>query len=309
MRLFKNRGDIYIAKSGVNASKQAKILYILLIFIVIFTVAFVVFLSQRYDSVADFFAKGEVTVTENAVPQGDELLPKIEGKTNFLIMETDDAETEMHYLFLLQADKDNLAYKAAALPLDMTIDGVSIWDIFEQGGSAALQKQLTQYLGFAIDYQVQFKAGAFVEFVNKLGSFLYLSNEEIRFSGGKEDDTYSLHMNKGEQKISGRDINNLLRYYAQETDNYAAENELILKIFTSLLNEKNYENCEGYYRLFVKSANTDITVRDFENGKDALMVYCTKNTDITVYSVTVTEEDTVLTPECEKELRGYFSKQ
>ncbi len=309
VKIFKNRGDIYISKSGVNASKQAKILYILLIFIVIFTAAFVIFLSQRYDSVAEFFAKGEVTVTEAVNPQGEELLPRIEGKTNFLIMETDDAETELHYLFLLQADKDNLAYKAAALPLNMTVDGISVWDIFQQGGGAALQKQLTQHFGFEIDYQVQFKASAFVEFANKLGSFLYISNDEIRFSGGEEEDAYSLHINKGEQKLSGRDINNLLRYYAQETDNYAAENELILKIFTGLLNEKNYENCEGYYRLLVKSANTDITVRDFENGKNALMVYCVKNADITVYSVTATVEDTVLSPECEKELRGYFSKQ
>lgn len=309
MKIFKNRGDIYISKSAVNASRQAKVLYLLLVFIVIFTIAFVIFLSQRYDSVAAFFAKDEVTVTQSVNPQGEDLLPKIEGKTNFLIMETDDAETELHYLFLLQADKDNLAYKAAALPLDMTIDGVSVWNIFEQGGSAALQKQLTQHLGFEIDYQVQFKASAFVEFANKLGSILYLSNEEIRFSGGEEDDAYSLHIGKGEQKLAGRDINNLLRYYAQETDNYAAENELVLKIFTGLLNEKNYENCEGYYRLFVKSANTDITVRDFENGKNALMVYCTKNTDITVYSVTAVQEDTALSAECEKELRGYFSKQ
>jgi len=309
MRLFKNRGDIYISKSGVNASKQAKILYLLLVFTVIFTVAFVIFLAQKYDSVADFFARGEVTVTEQAVPTDEDLLPKIEGKTNFLIMETNDAETELHYLFLLQADKDNLAYKAAALPLELTVEEQSVTDIFKQGGSAALQKQLTQYLGFEIDYQVQFKTSSFVEFANKLGSFLYIANEEIRFSGGEEDDSYSLHINPGEQKLAGRDINNLLRYYAQEEKNYTAENELILQIFTGLLNEKNYENCEGYYRLFVKSANTDITVRDFENGKNALEVFCTKNNDITVYSVNAETEDTDLSPAFEKELRGYFSKQ
>ena len=123
MRLFKNRGDIYISKAGANSSKQAKILYILLIFIVIFTVAFVVFLSQRYSSAAEFFAEGEVTATQELKPIEEDLLPNIEGKTNFLIMETDDEETQLHYIFLLQADKDNLAYKAAALPVDMTVDG------------------------------------------------------------------------------------------------------------------------------------------------------------------------------------------
>lgn len=308
MKLFKNRGDIYISKNSLNASKQAKILYILLFLIIVFTVTFVVLLSQRYHTVAEFFAKGEVTATEVTAVSGENDLPKIEGKTNFLIMETDDAETELHYLFLLQADKDNLAYKTAALPLEMTIDGTPLNDIFQQGGGAALQKQLAQVLGFEIDYQVQFKASSFVEFANKLGSFLYVANEEIRFSGGGKDDSYSLHVNPGEQTLAGRDINNLLRYYAQEEENYAAENELILRFFTGLLNEENYENSEALYRLFVKSANTDITVRDFENGKNALMVYCKKNADITVYSVVAETEDTVLTSKCEKELRGYFSK-
>ena len=309
MRLFKNRGDIYIAKSGVNASKQTKILYALLAATVVFTVVFVVLLSQRYDTVAAFFADGEVTATEQAVLSDEEQLPHIAGKTNFLVMETDDAQTELHYLFLLQADKDNLAYKTAALPLDLTVEGVPITDIFAQGGSAALQKQLTEYFGFTIDYQVQFKASSFVEFVNKLGSFVYTANREIRFSGGEGDDSYSLRVNEGEQRLSGRDINNLLRYYAQEEKNSAAENELVLAMFRGIFNTENYEKSDSLYRLFVKSCNTDITVRDFENGKNALMVYCTKNTDITVYAVTAEAQDGELTAETLKALKGYFSHE
>ena len=265
-------------------------------------------LSHRYSSAADFFAEGEVTATEEFKPLEGEQLPNIEGKVNYLIMETDDEESEIHYIFLLQADKDNLAYKASALPVDMKIDEETLFEIFSQGGSAALQKRLAQYFGFEIDYQAQFNASAFIEFINKLGSFVYTSTQEIRFSGGEEDDKYSLHINVGEQKLSGREINNLIRYYSQEEKNYTAENELILRAVTGLLNPDNYENRESLFRLFIKSCKTDITVRDYENGKDALMVFCTKNTDITVYSALSEEENGILTQESVKEIKGYFSK-
>ena len=309
MRLLKNRGDIYIPKSVSKSSKETKILYLLLILIVIFTVALAVLLSRHYATVADFFAEGEVTATQaTAVLEEEDYLPRIEGKTNFLIMETDDAEQEIHYMLLLQADKDNLAYKVCALPVNMTLNGEAVADIFEKGGSPAVQTRLTEYLGLTIDYQIQFKAGSFVEFANKLGSFVYSSNREIRFAGGEEDDSYSLRITEGEQKLAGRDINNLMRYYAQEEKNYTAENELALAILTGLLNAENYENAESLFRLFIKSCNTNITVRDFENGKNALMVYCTKNSDITVYAVTATEEAGELTQACVSEMKGYFSE-
>lgn len=308
MKLFKNRGDIYISKSGVNATKQAKILYTLLAIVVIFTVVFIVLLSQRYSSAAEFFAQGEITSTSEGSTHFNDTLPQISGKTNFLILETDDEETQIHYIFLLQGDKDNLAYKACALPCNMKLDDKSLMDIYSQGGGAALQKSLTEYFGFEIDYQITFKTSAFVEFVNKLGTVVYNSNSEIRFSGGEDDDKYSLNINQGEQKINAREITNLLRFFSQEEQNYTAENELVLKTVTELLNAENYEKSESLFRLFIKSSTTDITVRDYESGKNALMVYCTKNTDITVYSALCEAEDNVITQESVKAIKGYFSK-
>ena len=308
MKLFKNRGDIYFSKSSVNSSKQAKVLYSLLAVIVIFTVVFVVLLSRKYSTVADFFAQGEVTTTEISGEVIEEVYPNISGKTNYLVLETDDAQSELHYIFLIQADKDNLAYKSAALPVNMTVDGESIFDIFSVGGGAALQKSLTEYFGFEIDYQITFTSSSFVEFANKMGSLVYTSNSEIIFSGGEGDDKYSINIEEGEQKISGRDINNLLRYYACETKNYTAENELILKVFTGLFNAENYEKSESLFRMFIKSCTTDITVRDFENGKNALMVFCNKNADVTLYSALASDEGGELTQESVKEIKGYFSK-
>ena len=242
------------------------------------------------------------------IPIEEDNLPNISGKTNFLIMETDDEEEELHYIFLLQADKDNLAYKIASLPVDMTVDGTDIYTVFHEGGAAALQKRLTEYFGFEIDYQVQFKASAVAEFLNKLGSFVYTANQDIRFSGGSGEDTYSLRITNGEQKLSGKEINSLIRYYAQEEKNYQAENELIRAALTGLLNRDNYQNAEALFRQFIKAGNTDITVRDYENGKNALMIYCTKNEDITAYFVALQPEETEVSAESMKQLKGYFSK-
>ena len=107
MKFFKNRGDVYIPKSTYKKSKEEMILKILLVFIVIFTIVFIVLLNHKYSSVAQFFGDGEVTTTQLAVEE--ENLPKISGKTNFLIFETDDNKEIIHYIMLVQADKDTKA--------------------------------------------------------------------------------------------------------------------------------------------------------------------------------------------------------
>lgn len=308
MKLFKNRGDIYIPKTGKGSSKEAKILFLLLIFIVIFTVVFVGFLHHKYKSAAEFFGDGEVTVTQNA-ENNDINLPRISGKTNFLIAETDDYDKNLHYIILLQADKGSMSYKAAALSTDLNLDGETIKSIYSSGGGAALQARLAEYLGVEIDYYAVFDTSSFVEFTGKLGNIIYTLNEDIKFSGGKEDDRYTIHLNEGEQKLGGREIANLLRYYSCETKNYFSESELALTALTGLLNENNYEKSESLFRLFVKSAKTDITVRDFENGKNSIYVYCMDNDAVTIYTVnTEYDENGAITPNSLKEIKGYFSK-
>lgn len=312
MRIFKNRGDFYISKNGENGSNQAKILFSLLAVIVIFTVVFVALLSQKYSTAAEFFGEGEVSTTELVTEDGEtqttQSLPSISGKTNFLIFETDNDQTSLHWAIIIQADKDNLAYKAAALPVNMKINNESLYKIYSLGGGAALQTKLTEYFGFEIDYYADFKYDAFVEFSNKLGTFVYSSIDEIIYSGGKDDDKYSLHIEEGDQKISGKELTNLLRYYSLEKKNYSLENELMLQALTQLFNENNYEDSESLFKLFIKGITTDITVRDFENGRDALKVFCLRNSDITLYTSLSEIENGVLTQKSVKDIKGYFAK-
>ncbi len=307
MKIFKNRGDIYISKAGYKSSREERILITLLVIIVVITIAFAVVLANKYDSVKDFFAGDSVTVTQ--VENKEEELPKISGKTNFLILETDQDETVIHYIYLLQADKDYLSYKVCAFMPDMMIDGESIYDIFLQGGGASLQTKLTAYFGFDIDFYASFDHDSFVEFVGKLGKFTYPSNENVRFNGGKDDDEYAIRISEGEQTLDSTDFSNLLRYYSTEKQNLNRVNEIILYGITQLFNEENYEDSEALFRLFINSSTTNITVRNAQDERNALLVFCKKNTDITVYSAkTKYDSKKILTQESVKEIKGYFSK-
>lgn len=306
MKIFKNRGDIYIPKSEYKSSKEETILRILLVLIVVLTAVLLIFLNHKYNSAAEFFGDGEITTTQIALEEKE--LPKISGKTNFLIFETDDEKTSIHYIALIQADKNAKAYKICSLSPNMIIDKNNLLEIYERGGGASLQKKLTEYFGFEIDCFAEFDNSSFVEFVSKMGNILYSSNENIRFNGGKENDKYSIHISEGEQNLNSKEISNLLRYYSQEKRNFNLENELIIASLTQLFNEKTYEDCDWLFRMFIKSSSSNITVRDFENEKNALMVYCLNNSEITVYSTQCQYNKNVLTHNSVKEIKGYFNK-
>ena len=129
MKIFKNRGDIYISKSNYKSSTEERILLILLALIIVFTTIFAIILNTKYSSVKDFFAGDEVT-TEAVGVNPEDNLPQISGKRNFLIFETDSNKKIIHYIFLVQADRDTLSYKICTLSPKTVIDSVSIADIY-----------------------------------------------------------------------------------------------------------------------------------------------------------------------------------
>lgn len=306
MRIFKNRGDIYISKSDYKRSTESRILVIILIAIIIFTAVFLVLVGRKYNSVSEFFAQGEVTTTQQS--SAEQVLPKISGKTNFLVFETDDEKTVIHSIFLIQADRDNLSYKVCALSPDMKIGSKSLLDIFLLGDGGALQTQLTEYFGFEIDYYNQFEKGDFITFIKELGTFIYPSAEKIKFDGGKGEDKYSIRFDEGEQNVDANELSNLLRYYSEDNEKLYVANEIVLYGLTQLFNAENYEDSESLFRLLISSSTTNITVRNFENGRDGLYVFCEKNNEITVYSARAEYEKNELTQNALKNIKGYFAK-
>lgn len=307
MKIFKNRGDIYISKSGYKSSKEERILLSLLAVIVVFTVVFIAILSQKYSSVSEFFVEGENITTEEAVVDENEL-PKISGKNNFLILESDDNMETLHYLLLIQIDADNFSYKVSTLSPDMKLDGKKISDVYLESGGAGVQNKLTEFLGFNIDYYAQFTKSNFIEFANKMGSFIYPVSSTIRYDGGKDDDAFSLRLREGENKIDGRKLSGLMRYYVGKEKSYENANVVVLYALTGLFNENNFEKSEQLFRIFISNSTTNITVRDFENNKNILEVFSKKNKDVTIYSAVVEYEKNELTKESVQNIKGYFSK-
>lgn len=307
MKIFKHRGDIYIGKSSGKKSREEHILLILLAIVVIFTAVFFGILSQKYSSVKEFFAGDSVTVTEQ-VSENEEL-PQISGKSNFLILETDDEESVIHFAFLVQADKDTQSYKVCTFSPNTDIDGQSLYDLYSLGGGATVQTKLTAYLGINIDYYAAMKTDDFIEFVNKLGTYVYPSTEVIKFNNDDSNDKYSVRLGKGEQKLSGSETSDLLRYYSNDNVDYSKANQVILYGLTELFNADNFDNAESVFRLFINSATTNITVRNFQDNIDALEVFCKKNGDISVYSANIKySKNNVLTQKSVQEIKGYFSE-
>lgn len=308
MKLFKNRGDIYLSKSTYKSSTEDRVLLILLAVIVVFTAVFAAVVVHKYPSVKEFFAGGEVTVDEDSPVVGDEL-PQISGKRNFLIIETNRAKTDIHYVFLVQADRDNKAYKVCTLSPDMVVDGDSITDIYKMGTGTGLQKRLMEFLSIDIDYYAAFTSDDFISFVNKLGTFVYPSNDDVKFNDKTDDDSYAVRLSKGEVHITGSQLSSLLRYYSNEDVNFDMTNQIFLYALTSLFNSDNFENIQSLFRSFINSSQTNITVRDFQDNMDSLEVFCKKNGDIFVYSVKCDfSEDNIIVPESAQQIKSYFTE-
>lgn len=309
MKIFKHRGEIYISKNDNKRTREERILFSLLALILIFTIVFFVILSNKYSSVKEFFGSDDVTtvVVEQVI---EDELPEISGRKNFLIFQTNKDQSDIHYIFLIQADRDNLAYKICSLSSDMKIDGETIYDIFMMGGGPALQTKLTAYFGVNIDYYAMFTDDNFIELVNKLGSFNYESDEVIKYDSDlNKNDSYSIRIKKGTQKITGTELSELLRYYSEDNKNPTKANQIMLYALVNLINVENFEDSQALFRLFINSSTTNITVRNFQDNFDALKIFCYKNSQITVYAPEITVDSTKnITPESMKTIKSYFSE-
>ncbi len=266
MKIFKNRGDIYISKSGYKSSKEERILLSLLGVCVAFTIVFLIVLGNKYDySIKKFFATDKVTQIVEEDEDNTDVLPVISGKTNYLVIETNDDKNCIFYAALIQADGDNLAYKVTTLSPQTKINGQAINDIFLKDGIKKLHESVADYFGFKVDYYVQFTHSSFKDFIGYLGTFLYPSSETLKFSGGQGDDQYSVRISEGEQKLNAKTYSDLLRYYINEKQNFEIPNEIMLYSFMGLINEENNEKAEKLFRIFISDTITNITVRDYAN--------------------------------------------
>lgn len=305
MRIFKNRGDIYISSSRVKSDLEQKILLAALAFIVVFTAVFLIVFGIKYDfSIKAFFTPDDlIEETEDTVEQ----LPDVEGKTNYLLLISNEDTEEIYICTLIQADMDTVSYKACTIDPETEVNGTLLNDIYETSGASGVSERLANLFGIEIDYYADFDYDDFESFFDYLGSVNYTILEDIRY---KDTSTYgySIKLSAGNQDIDGDTAVKLMRYYVSQESNYSAVNDIFLASLSQLINSDNYDSREKIFSRFIGYASTNITVRDFNQQQNNLNVLSSDTTGVNVYSVVVEYDGEEISSSSISNVLGYFTK-
>ena len=304
MRIFKNRGDIYIPSTKIKSDLEQKILLVLLAFGVAFTFMFLVIVGIKYDfSIKNFFAPSNMVTQESNEAVS---LPKISGKTNFLFIMNNSNTDEIYFCSLIQVDKDNISYKVCTLDKNTRSDGKSLLDIYKAGGAGNVVNAVKSLIGIDIDYYIDESVDEYKKMYDAFGSINYLVLNEIRY---KDTSTYgfNIKLKGGNQSVNGDLASKLIRYYLSEND-YETVNEIMLAALTQQVNPENYEKKDKLFSSFIKLSKTNITITDFSNCENTLKVLSSETTGVNVYSVAVDYENNSLTEESINNINGYFTK-
>lgn len=307
MRIFKNRGDIFISSVNKEKSLEQKILLSSLVIIVVFTVIFVTVLAIKNDfSAKKFFQPenlqaGQVVVEENDVP-----LPQVEGKSNFVTMVNSDSK--LLFVILLQVDMDNVSYKASVLKADTVCDGKALNDIYKKSGAVNVKKAVDTLLGTDFDYYISMDNKSFSALLDMMGDFNYPILSDIKVKSKNYGVGYSLKLNAGEQKINGQQYIDLIRYYLEEKDSTTSANDVVLNSLLQLVNKDNLKISENIFRELVTTAETNITVRDFSMAGDRLTVLADERTGAGLYGAAAEYKDERVTKNSLQKIKGYFVK-
>lgn len=304
MRIFKNRGDIYIPSTKFKSDLEQKILLVLLAFGVAFTFAFLVIVGIKYDfSIKNFFAPSNAVTQEN-----NEIvkLPEISGKTNFLFIINNSSTDEMYFCSLIQVDMDNIAYKVCTLDKNTDSDGKKLADIYSKGGAGNVVNAVKTLLGIEIDYYIDESVDEYKKMYDAFGSINYVVLNEIRY---KDTSTYgfNIKLKAGNQTVNGDLASKLIRYYLSEK-NYDTVNEILFTALSQQINPENYEKKEKLFSSLIELSKTNITITDYTKSENALKVLSSETTGVNVYSVVPVYKSGKLTSESLDNIKGYFSK-
>lgn len=306
MRIFKNRGDIYFSKVNKKKSAEQRILITTLIIVIVFTIFFITALAVKYDfSAKKFFAPDNLELTQINDAE-EESLPQVSGKRNYIILVNSD--NNLLFITLVQVDMDNISYKISNLKADTICDGTSLYDVFKQSGAQNVQKAVESLLGTEFDYYISMDNKKFSDFFDELGDFYYPILSDIKYKSSGEEVNYSVKLKSGEQKLSGMQVINLIRYYLDDQNNASAANDLILNSLLQQSSSKNFEKSETLFKHFVTSADTNITVRDFSLAGDRILVLTDDRTNVNTYSAIAEYNDNSISSDSLQKIKGYFVK-
>lgn len=307
MRLFKNRGDIYISKINKKKSAETKFLIIALAVIVFVTLIFLLIMGIKNDfSVKKFFEPEDLKPVQVDETENLEPLPQISGKTNYIVIISKN--DTLLFTELVQVDFDNTAYKIGTLKADTMIDGVSLSKTFKNSSAENVKAAVETYLGISFDYYIQMESDDFAELFDAMGDFSYPLASEIKYKENESDVSYSLKVKAGEQNINGTQVVNMVRYYLDHENNTSAANDLLLNSLIRQMNETNLQKSEKLFSQFATTSQSNISVREFSVSGDKFALLCDERTSSNAYSAIAQYEENTITSDSLQKFKGYFVK-
>lgn len=305
MKLFKHRGDIYLPKANLKSDIEQRVVNLAIVILVVFTVVFLTIVAVKNDfSAANFFKPNNMNV-ETA--KSYEELPEVQGKTNYLFIMNNSSADEMYFCSLIQVDMDAVSYKVCTLDPATIADGKPLSEIYKKGGAANLVNAVNSLIGINIDFYVNQTSDNYKKMFDSMGKVEYLVLNDVKY---KDTSFYgfNIKIKAGEQNLDGGKATDLYRYYIEHEKNYEAVNDIFLSALSQQQNKENFAKKEKLFSQFIECSITNITVKDFTDGADALKVLSSETTGVNIYSVAPQYDGSSLTSSSVSEIKGYFSK-
>lgn len=307
MKLFKNRGDIYISKTGTKADKEQTVLLILLAVILLFSIIFVVLTGAKNDFSAKKFFEPENTVSV-AADETQQELPRVEGKTNYLFIITGRDEETLYMTSILQVDMDSISYKVCNFLPQTKLDGNAINAIYKNSGMNNLMQAIEKELSVDLDYYIIMNLSDFEKLFDLMGTVNYPLIKDIKFKDSSSADTYSVKFSAGEETLDGKKFVSLLRYFVNEQKDCKMANDLVLNGLSQLMNMENAAKKEDLFKEFIVLSKTNISIKDFSQRTDHITVLTDSRTGANAYNVETEYKGNVLTADSKSSIKSYFSK-
>ena len=297
MKIFKNRGDIYLSKSRTGADREQHILLGILAAVLLVSVVVVVYVGAKNDfSAKKFFAPDQTvaisqTADDTTAPPE---LPRVSGKTNYL-------------LALTGKDMDSVSYKICNLLPQTTAEGSTLAGVYNSGGINSLVQMTETATGIKPDFYIVMTVTDFASFFDDLGEVNYPLAADVKYRNTTAADPFSLRISAGEASLNGKRFTALWRYFLEEKDLKSA-NDLGLAALNMLFSADNGTEKDELFRNFVTLARTNLTVRDFSGRSDNIKVLTGTKNGVNAYNVEPEYNGNALTARDKSTIQGYFSK-
>lgn len=309
MKIFKNRGDIYISKSRTGADREQHILLGILAAVLLVSIVVVVYVGAKSDfSAKKFFAPDQtLAVTQAGDTTAAPELPRVSGKTNYLLALTGKDNQNLYTAVLIQTDLDSVSYKICNLLPQTTAEGSTLAGVYTRGGINSLVQMTETATGVKPDFYIVMTLTDFASFFDDMGEVNYPLAADIKYRNTTAADPFSLRMNAGEVSLNGKRFTALWRYFLEEKDIKSA-NDLGLAALNTLFSAENGAKKDELFRDFIAQARTNLTVRDFSRRSDNITVLTGTQNGVNAYNVEPEYNGNALTARDKSTIQGYFSK-